>query len=227
MRNGEAAAPPPGLHRIAARAAILVPLTVGLWWFLLKDASLWLLRLVSYVPLLILIAPSGMAPVRVDPATGEWVFNAGISTAVADAATGSRHWVESVEFAASPENVAFFTCGWFSYLALAASVRPFSREHARRSAIGFGLQTAVNVISLCIYVFVNGYGSVVNTASTQPVSIWILKYVYHLIYLVVPFFGPFLIAVLTHPAWRNYFLHPTTKTPRGVAGIGKATASAR
>lgn len=211
---------------ILLRAAVLAPLALTVWWFLLKGVSLWLLRYLAFVPLGLLIAPSGYPPVRVDPKTGDWLFNVAVNADARDLKTGERQRVDSVEFAADPENVAFFACGWFSYLALAFSAQAFRRGQATRVLTGICLQTGIGILCLVAYVYVNGYGSVINTPGNSGLSMWLLKYVYHIIYLVVPFAGPFLVALLVHPEWREYFAQHTRKAP-GSQRPKPATETAR
>lgn len=198
---------------IILRAVILEPLAMAVWWFLLKGASLWLLRYVAYVPLALLIAPAGHPPVKVDAATGAWVFNVSVNAVGKNLNTGQQQHIESTEFSAGEDRVAFFASGWFSYLALALSTLPFSRRQAYRVSKGFALQTALSVLCLAAYAYINGYGPVINTTSDRGASVWLLEYVYHLIYLVIPFAGPFLVALLVHPEWREYLLRSTGEAP--------------
>lgn len=188
---------------LMARAAILTPLALAVWWLLLKGASLWLLRTLAYVPLGLLIAPSGYPPVKVDPASGDWVFNVAVNATGKNLRTGQTQRIDSMEFAVSPDSAAFFACGWFTYLGLALSLAPFTKRQVRRVAAGLAVQAGVAILCLAAYVYLNGYGSVVNTTTDRPFAIWLVKYAYHIIYLVVPFAGPFLIALAAHPEWRE------------------------
>jgi hypothetical protein len=198
---------------IIGRAIVLAPVALAAWWFLLKGASLWLLRILAWLPLAMLIGPAGLDPVRVNPDTGEWVFNVAVNTVVTNPQTGDSQRIESVEFAAAPDNVAFFACGWFSYLALALSVARPSASQAKKLLKGLALQTAINILSLAAYAYINGHGSVVNSPLGADPQIWLYKYFYHLIYLVVPFVGPFVVALLVHPEWRACFTVPTPSGP--------------
>lgn len=191
---------------VVARAVVAVPAMLSLWWFLLKGPSLWILRWAAYLPLLFFTAPQGGVPVTVNPATGEWIFSVSVQADGIDPATRQRQHVESIDFAADPENVAYFAYGWFSYLGLALSAGAVgSGRKAKRLAKGLAVQTVVNVVCLALYVHINGYGTVVNGQPGAADQVWLLKYVYYLIYLVIPFAGPFAIALLFHPEWRSYF----------------------
>lgn len=187
------------------RALLLVPLSMAVWWFVLKGASLWLLRVLAVLPLALLIGPPGYDPVRTNPETGEWLFNVEVNTTARNLQTGQMQAVGSIEFAVEPDSVAFFAAGWFSYLALAASAGGFSRRQARRLLKGVTLQTAINILGLAAYAYINGYGALANAQPNAPPQMWLLKYLYHIIYLVVPFAGPFMVALLMHPEWRAYF----------------------
>lgn len=196
------------------RALLLTPLSLTLWWFLLKAPSLWLLHALAWLPLAILIAPYGQPPVRIDPASGDWTFNVLVNATGVNLKTGVPQFVESIEFAVSPDHVACFAFGWFSYLAFALSAAGASPRWLRSTFIGLALQTALNIFSLTLYAYINGYGAIINPVSGQPLSIWLLKYLYHLVYLVVPFAGPFAIALATHAAWRDYCLRSFTPSPK-------------
>ncbi len=190
------------------RAVVLVPVAMTIWWFLLKGASLWLLRAIAYLPLGLLIAPAGLPPVKVNPNTGEWVFNVAVNTVAKNTQSGQMERIESVEFSAAEDNVASFASGWFCYLALALSATAGSRTQIKSVLRGLGLQTGINILALAAYAYINGYGSVINTPGEANPLVWLFKYFYHIIYLVVPFAGPFLVAVLVHPEWRAYFGAP-------------------
>ena len=51
-------------------------------------------------------------------------------------------------------------------------------------------------------------GPVVNVPGSADPALWLYKYFYHLISPVVPYAGPFGIALLVHPEWRAYFIVP-------------------
>ncbi len=118
--------------------------------------------------------------------------------------TNEALFVSSLEFTADQDSVALFACGWFAYLALAAAANAFTRAQAATVAKGLAIVTAMNVLSLAAFAYINGYGSVINGPGGGG-YLWLLKYVYHLIYLVAPFAGPFGVALLLHPRWRAGF----------------------
>jgi len=190
---------------VIGRAIIYLPAAMAVWWFLLKPASLWLLRILAWLPLAMLVAPANLDPIRLSPDTHEWVFNVAVNTAVTNPETGVRQRLDSVEFAAGEDNLAFFACGWFCYLALAFAAVGVSRGQAKSLLKGLGLQTGINVLSLAAYAYVNGYGSVANVPGNAGLAVWLCRYFYHLIYLVVPYAGPFAVALLVHREWRAYF----------------------
>jgi hypothetical protein len=196
------------LDSVIGRAIVSVPMAMALWWFLLKPASLWLLRILAWLPLAMFVAPPHLDPIRFDPDTQEWVFNVAVNTSVTNPQTGERQRFDSVEFAAPEGNVAFFACGWFCYLALAFAAAGVSRRQAKSLLKGLGVQTFVNVFSLAAYAYINGYGSVVNVPGKAGLAVWLCKYFYYLIYLVVPYAAPFAIALLIHCEWRAYFTIP-------------------
>ena len=202
-------------HGVIGRAVVLVPAVLALWWFLLQPVSLWLLRVTAYVPLALLVAPAGMEPVRVDGNTGEWRFNVAVNTVVKNFRTGQQQSIDSLEFAVGPDSVAFFTVGWFSYLALAWSAAGFSRGQIARLLKGIAWQTGINVLSLAAYVYINGYGTAINVPGNDDFRLWLMKYSYHLIYLVVPFASPFVVALVVYPEWRAYITpNPPGGNPR-------------
>lgn len=210
---------------VVARAVVAVPVSLSLWWFFLKGPSLWALRWIAYLPLLFITAPQGGVPVTVNAATGEWVFSVAVQTDAVNPGNGQRQHVESLDFAADPENVAYFAYSWFSYLGLALSAGLAGAETGKRLAKGLACQTFTNVLCLVCYVYINGYGTVVNGQPGAGGQVWFLKYLYYLIYLVIPFAGPFAIALLFHPEWRNYFsmweAPASHDLPRAPAARGK------
>lgn len=190
---------------IIGRAIFFAPVFLALWWFVLKSASLWLLWALSYFPLGLLVAPAGYDPVKIEPATGAWVFNVAVNTNAKNPRTGRWMRIDSSEFTADKDSVAFFACGWFSYMALAFSASAgFSRAKVKQVSKGLALQSVINVLSLAVYAYINGYGAVINNVGDPNSTVWFFKYVYHIIYLVIPFAGPFAVAVLVHPEWRLY-----------------------
>ena len=48
----------------------------------------------------------------------------------------------------------------------------------------------------------------IDTPNISGPLVWLLKYVYYLTDLVLPFAGPFIVALLVHPEWRAYFSVP-------------------
>jgi hypothetical protein len=199
---------------VVVRAAVLVPLAMALWWLLLKGASLWALRVLAWLPLGLLIAPAGLDPIRLDPSTGEWLCNVEVNTVARNRQTGRSQAVSSVEIAIRDSDVAAYASGWFSYIALALSTAPFSRKQARRVLWGLGIQTGLTMLALTLYVYLLAYGTLINSPGSQDSRIWWVKYFDHINSLVVPFAGPFLVAMLVHPEWREYVRMPEEmKTP--------------
>jgi hypothetical protein len=190
---------------ILARTAVLLPVTMAAWWFLLKQPSLWLLEKLAYIPLALLVAPAGLAPIQINPLTHDWTFSVAVNTYARNAQTGETLFIRSLDFTAGEDGVAYFASGWLAYLALAAAAGAFTRSELPQVAKGLAIVTAVNILSLAAYAYINGYGSVINSPGGSNGYLWLLKYLYHLIYLVVPFAGPFAVAVMQHRRWRECF----------------------
>lgn len=203
------------------KAAILLPSAMAAWWFLLKRPSLWLLEKLAYIPLGVLVAPAGLPAIQVAPVNGDWTFNVSVNTYGRNPQTHEMMFVSSLEFTADQDSVALFACGWFAYLALAAASNALTRAQLNTVAKGLSIVTALNILSLAAFAYINGYGSVINTPGGGE-YLWLLKYIYHLIYLVAPFAGPFAVALLLHQPWRDCFgflAEPSTRpssrpTPR-------------
>lgn len=70
---------------------------------------------------------------------------------------------------------------------------------------GFGLQVVLSIVALAVYAYVNGYGSAYSELGDKQ-TVWWIRWVYHVDYLVVPFIGPFVIALFMHRPWRDYLL---------------------
>ena len=198
---------------MVGRAAILVPVALAIWWFLLKRVSLWALRMLAVIPLAILIAPPGLSPIRVDPQTGEWVCNVEVNTTARNQQTGELEHVNSVEIAFRENDAAFYASGWFSYLALALSTAPFSRKQAKRVLTGVGIQTVLNILGLAGYIYVLGHETLASSLGAADHRLWWVKYFDYINTLVLPFAGPFLIATLLHPEWRRYAGLPQAEEP--------------
>ena len=195
-------------HTIIGRAVVYVPVAMAVWWFLLKPSSLWLLRILAWLPLALLVAPAHLDPLRINPDTHEWVFNVAVNTVVTNPQTGEHRHIDSVEIAATDDNLWCFACGWFCYLALALSAAGFSKSQAKRILMGMGVQTMINILCLAAYAYINGYGSVINVPGGTHPGLWLSKYVYYVVYLVLPYIGPFAVALLVHPEWRAYCTVP-------------------
>ena len=188
---------------VLTRAAVLLPATMAAWWFLLKRPSLWLLEKLAYIPLGLLVAPGGFPPVHVDPLTHDWIFNVAVNSSGRNAQTGETVFIRSLEFRTGEDGVAYFASGWLAYLALAAAAGALARTELPQVAKGLAIITAVNVLSLAAFAYINGYGPVINIPGSTSGYLWLLNYLYHLIYLVVPFAGPFAVAMLQHRRWRE------------------------
>ena len=188
---------------VIGRATVLVPLSLALWWFLLKAPSLWLLRELAWIPLAFFVAPPGLDPIREDPKTGEWICNVAVNTVARNPQTGQSELISSIEIAVRVSDAAFYASGWFSYLALALSAGPFSRRQGKRVAYGLGLQTVINTLSLAGFVYILGQRTLAGTAANPGEQIWWIKYFDHINTLVIPFASPFLVAILMHPEWRE------------------------
>ena len=201
---------------LIGRASVLVPAFLAVWWFALKGVSLAALRVLAWIPLFVLFAPPGLTPIRVDPETGDWLCNVQVNTLVKDSRTGAPHRVGSIEIAMRATDAAAFASGWFSYLALALSAGPFLRRRAKPVVLGLGIQTLVNTLSLALYVYLLGYGTLINSPGSLDSRVWWVRYFDHINSLVVPFASPFLIAIAIHPEWRAYL-----GLPRRVETVGR------
>lgn len=208
-------------NSVVARAVLLLPAVMTLWWFVLKGPSLWLLAKLAYVPLALLVGPMGQAPVRVDPETQAWTFQVQVNAYGRNQQTNETQWVETLAFSAEAESMAFFASSWFSYLALALAAGAWQGAERRGMLRGLGIETVLNVLSVVAYAYINGYGSVLKTGATAGGGkLWVLEYLYHLIYLVLPFAGPFIVAVSLHRKWQEYlgFAAPVTLENRKARG---------
>ena len=83
------------------KAAISVTLSLGIWWFLLRGFSAWLFQRIAYVPLLFLIAPSGLSPIEIHSQTKEWIFNVELNYDGTIPQTGEPVFIDSVEIGIS------------------------------------------------------------------------------------------------------------------------------
>lgn len=212
---------------VVARAVVLLPVVMTLWWFVLKGPSLWVLAKLAYVPLALLVGPVGQVPIRVDAETQDWTFQVQVNAYGRNQKTNETQWVDMLEFSAEAESIALFASSWFSYLALALAAGAWRRTEWRRVGRGLGIETVLNVASVVAYAYINGYGSVLKTgAAAGGGKLWALEYLYHLIYLVLPFAGPFIVAVSLHRKWQEYLGFAVPERAAGIAAVG-ATSTRR
>ena len=182
---------------VASQLALLV-----LWWTVLYRPSLGLLRLTAEVPLTVLLTNPSKSTLEVDPSSGDWNFSIPVNAVVKDSPqSGSPVQVDAIDFAAPAENIAPFTIGWFVYLGLALSV-PISRDSIRRTLWGLLFQTAISALAVFTYAEVNARGTLAHLHRVpDPGVLWLLNFVYHIDYLVMPYASPFLLILWTHPEW--------------------------
>jgi hypothetical protein len=137
--------------------------------------------------------------------------------------------VHASDFSAPAENVAPFATAWFVYLGLALNA-PLSRANLRRILIGLATQTTLSGLALLGYAEINARGLVANLHRTPDAFLlWLLKLAYHIDYLVVPYAGPFLVVLATHPGWWTFLTkgEPMNAKPERVPAQGKPTRRRR
>ena len=192
------------------RAVAIQLLLLGLWWFVLYQPSLVLLRVTAQIPFGLFTARQDREALEVDP-SGEWKFSIPVSPFVRYGPSGEET-VSAIEFSAPAANVAPFTTAWFVYLGLALNV-PLTRANLRRSLIGLAVQTVVSDLALFGYAKINALGIVTNMhRSPDALSLWLAKLAYHIDYLVVPYASPFLVLLATHPVWWTFLTKGANRT---------------
>ena len=203
------------------RALALQLLLLGLWWTLLYEPSLVLLRVTAQIPFALLTARQDRDPLEVD-ATGEWKFSIPMSAFVKDPANGKGPtMVNAIDFGGPAANVAPFTTGWFVYLGLTLNAR-LTRLNLRRSLIGIAIQTAISGLALFAYAEINAFGILTNMHSSRDaLSLWLTKLAYHIDYLVVPYASPFLVLLGTHPEWWNFLTKGESRAETGTEALAK------
>ena len=174
---------------------------LGLWWSLLYQPSLRLLGSAANITFSILLGNQPEPPLQID-SKGEWNFRFPVNAVVNDPVQQPGPLsVGSIDFVSAPENIAPFTTGWLVYAGLALSA-PLTRSSLRRTLIGVGAQTVINTLALFAYVQVNALGILASLHRTPDIlGSWLLKFAYHIDYLVIPYSVPFLLLVFTHPEW--------------------------
>ena len=194
--------PESNLRLFLLRAVGLQLVFLGLWWTILYQPSIGILRLIAEVPLTLLVSAPSKRTLEVDSSTGEWDFSIPVGAVVKDSTqTNEPVSVDAIDFAAPPANVAPFATGWFVYLGLALSV-PVNRNSLRRTAKGLILQTTIGALGVFAYAEVNARGILVHMhRMPDPLDVWFLNFVYHIDYLVIPYASPFLVILWTHREW--------------------------
>jgi hypothetical protein len=190
------------LGHFLLRAVGLQLVLLGLWWTVLYQPSIGLLRLIAEVPFTLLLTNPSKSTLEVDSSSGDWNFSIPVNTVVKDSPqSNSAVQVDAIDFAAPAENVAPFTTGWFVYLGLALSV-PITKDSTRRTLKGLLFQTAISALAVFTYAEVNARGTLAHLHRVpDPVGLWFLNFVYHIDYLVIPYASPFLLILWTHPEW--------------------------
>ena len=184
------------------RAVGLQIALLGIWWTVLYRPSLALLRVAAEVPFSLLAGNPLKSALQVDAPSGDWNFSVPVNAVVKDStqSNGSVQ-VDAIDFAAPVENVAPFAIGWFVYLGLALSV-PISRNSLVRALKGFLFQTAISALAVFTYAEINARGTLAHIHRVpDPLILWLLNFVYHIDYLVIPYASPFLLVLWTHPEW--------------------------
>jgi hypothetical protein len=190
------------LGQFLSRAVALQLVLLGLWWSVLYQPSIGLLRLTARVPLTLLLTNPSKSTLEVDSSSGDWDFSIPVNAVVKDSPqSNSSVQVDAIDFAAPAENLAPFTTGWFVYLGLALSV-PITRDSIRRTLKGLLFQTAISALAVFTYAEVNARGTLAHMHRVpDPAGLWFLNFVYHIDYLVIPYASPFLLILWTHPEW--------------------------
>ena len=187
-----------GRYWIPATAGSVIA-SLGLWWFLLKDVSLWFLRMLAYVPLALLIAPGGLPPIAANPETGELTFNVLLNHDGRNPETGEPLHVDSIEFAADPRISEYFTGGWFTFLGLSIPLG-FSLSQWTRNVRGLAVQVGLSVLALALYAYTSALTVVVNgSGGGSALLMETLRVCKYLLTLVFPYAVPFAVALLVHP----------------------------
>jgi hypothetical protein len=190
------------LGHLLLRAVGLQLVLLVLWWTVLYRPSLAVLRMIAEVPMTLLLTNPSKSTLEVDSASGDWNFSIPVNAVVRDSPQSDGPvQVDAIDFAAAADNVAPFTTGWFVYLGLALSV-PISRDSLRRTVKGLLFQTAISALAVFTYAEVNARGTLAHLHRVpDPGTLWLLNFVYHIDYLVIPYASPFLLILWTHPEW--------------------------
>jgi hypothetical protein len=190
------------LGHFLLRAVGLQFVLLGLWWTVLYQPAIGLLRLTAEVPISLLLTNPSKRTLQVDSSSGDWNFSISVNAVVKDSPqSNSSVQVDAIDFAAPAENVAPFTTAWFVYLGLALNV-PITRDSIRRTLKGLLFQTVISALAVFTYAEVNARGTLAHMHRVpDPVGVWFLSFVYHIDYLVIPYASPFLLILWTHPEW--------------------------
>jgi hypothetical protein len=202
------------LGHFLLRAVGLQLVLLGLWWTVLYQPAIGLLRLIAQVPLTLLLTNPSKGTLEVDSSSGDWNFSIPVNAVLRDSPQSSSPvQVDAIDFAAPAENVAPFTTGWFVYLGLALTV-PIARESIRRTLKGLLFQAAICSLAVFTYAEVNAHGTLAHMhRMPDPVGLWFLNFAYHIDYLVIPYASPFLLILWTHPEWWSKLLGHANELP--------------
>ena len=186
---------------VIARALILVPLVMALWWFGFRPPSLSLLRTTAYLPLAFCVAPAGMDPIADGPVASQWTFNVALEKAGKQLDTGRPLNIHTVSFEGEIDQLTLFAAGWPCYLALALSAGGNWRRQIWKILRGEGLQTGINVVALALWATSSAY---INTPLDSDNLGGLYHYVHYLCE-ITPLVSPFVVALIVHAEWRSCF----------------------
>jgi len=188
--------------RFLLRGSLLLILVLVLWWFLLLNPLLLLLRGTGeFFGSLVFGADS--RGLITETASKDWSFRMPMDVVVANAAQRSLPaQIHSLEFDILRSDLIAFTFSlpvfWAVFLAA-----PDIRRHWRGLALGSLLVILLETILLLLFVETSARNVAAELSQSQSgAEKWLLHVIDYLAVNVIPYLGPFIIALALHPALR-------------------------
>lgn len=192
--------------RFLLRGSALLILLLVLWWFVLANPLLFLLRgfLENFGSVILGGNPAELVQ---ETASGDWSMRVPLEAVVPDPEKPSGLLqIHSVDFDIARSDVITFT---FSLPVLWAILlaAPGIRHAGRPLLTGTLLVAVLEIILLLAYIEIFAHNAAAQSTHSQgALAAWFWRFSEYLVILVIPYAAPFLIAISVHRELRSQML---------------------
>jgi hypothetical protein len=192
--------------RFLLRGSVLLILLLALWWFVLANPLLFLLRgfMETFGSTILGGNPSELVQ---ETAAGDWRMRVPLEAIVQDPTQPSGLLrIHSVDFDIARSDVITFTFSLPVFWAIVLAA-PGIRRAAQPLVTGTLWVAVLEIVLLLIYVEIFAHNAAAqSTHSQSELSAWFLRFGEYLVILVIPYAAPFLIAISVHRELRSQML---------------------